>query len=95
MPLVIVAWLYSAGKVAEWFNHGKPLLEDPSSLYGSALSMVNLFFAMFITSLYSGMLNNSLTPEEYRMADWKTKLVDNGSELIVFALCVAYFFHVS
>jgi hypothetical protein len=88
MPFLIVGWVFGWGGVASWLNHGKPLIDDPSAIYGSAMACVRPFFCIMLTRLYSGMLNNSLTPEQYSSCAWQDRLVDNAPEVIVFGLCV-------
>jgi uncharacterized BrkB/YihY/UPF0761 family membrane protein len=93
MPFLIMAWVWSWGWFASWINHGKPLIDDPSTMYANAMKVVPLFFSLLITMLYSGMANNSLTPEEYRGCAWQDRLVDNGVEVVIFITCVYFFAH--
>lgn len=85
-PALAVLWLYGSGLVAQWLNHGMPLRDDPSAIYGYALQVVPIINAMFCTALYSAFLNNSMTRDEYATSDWKGKAVDNAPELIVLTL---------
>jgi hypothetical protein len=84
--------IFLNGKLAEWLNNGHKLLDDPSSLYSFALLGPSVLWPLFWTALYSTVLNNSLTREEYVQTDWKSKFVDNLPELIIF-LAVLYCYH--
>lgn len=91
-PVLAIIWIFASGKAAAWFNNGRPLLDDPSAIYGYAFLVVPVINALFITSLYSSFLNNSLTREEYANATPGGKAADNAPELIVFLACL-WFFH--
>lgn len=91
-PALATLWLYGSGKLAAWLNHGRALLDDPSAIYGYAFIVVPVINALFITSLYSAFLNNSLTRDEYTKAPWQSQIADNAPELIVFIACL-WFFH--
>ena len=93
MPFLIAGWVFFWGWFASYLNHDQKILDDPSSIYADALKCVPLFFCLLITRLYSGMLNNSFTEEEYRRIAWQDRLVDNAPEVIVFATCVIFFMH--
>lgn len=90
-PGLAVLWLYGSGRVAAWLNHGRALLDDPSAIYGYAFIVVPVINALFITSLYSAFLNNSLTREEYVKAPWQSQLADNAPELVVFIVTLWFF----
>lgn len=83
VPLFL-AGPFLLGKIAQFLNHGKPLLDDPTSIFSNSLEWVPVNIALIVAFMYSNVLNNSLNQTQYAAANWKDKLVDNVPELVVF-----------